>query len=79
MQWCLSHGQAANAQVSAQSCQSLRCSHTVNVDIDEASDQESAILFHLLAAHARLTCVKRLINLTEDETYHLMPWRGSLN
>ena len=53
------------ACASAQSCQSLRCSHTWSMEIDEEFDQKSDILCH---------CVWR-IELTEDEKYHnLMRW-----
>ena len=54
----------------AQSRQSLRCSPTWSMEVDEESDQKSDILPHWMAAHARLKN-----EFTEDEKCHnLMSW-----
>ena len=42
------------ACASAQSLQSLRCSHTKSLEVDERSDQISDISPHWMVAHARL-------------------------
>ena len=58
------------ACASTQSRQSLRCSHTYSMEVDEESDQKSDILRHKMAAYARLKN-----EFTEDEKYHnLMRW-----
>ena len=42
--WYLSHMRTAKARcASAKSRQSLRCSHTCSIELDEGSDQESVI------------------------------------
>ena len=53
------------ACASAQSHQSLRCSHTWGMEVDEGSDQTSDIQPHWMAAYARLKN-----EFTEDEKYH---------
>ena len=53
------------ACASAQSRQSLHCSHTWSMEVDEGSDQKSGIQPHLMAAHARLKN-----EFMEDEKYH---------
>ena len=58
------------ACASAQSRQSLRCSHTWSMVIDEGSNQKPDIYPHWMAA---LACLKK--EFTEDEKYHnLMTW-----
>ena len=61
--WYLSHRRPVKAW--AQSRQSLRCSPTWSMEVDEGSDQKSDIWPHWMAAHARLKN-----ELTEDEKYH---------
>ena len=54
----------------AQSRQSLRCSHTWSMEVDERSDQKSDIKPQWMAVHTRLKN-----ECTEDETCHnLMRW-----
>ena len=53
------------ACASAQSRQSLCCSHTWRMEVDEGSDQKIRHLPHCLAAHARLKN-----EFTEDEKCH---------
>ena len=71
--WYLSHRRPAKAQRScafAQSRQSLRCSHTWSIEVDEGSDQKSDTSPHWMAAHAHLKN-----EITEDEKCHnLMRW-----
>ena len=67
--WCLSHWRPAKA--SAQSHQSLRCSHTWSMKVDEESDEKSDISPHWKAVHERLKN-----EFTEDETYHIS-WDSS--
>ena len=59
------------ACASAQSRQSLPCSHTWSMEVvEERSDRKSDILCHWIAAHARLKN-----EFTEDEKYYnLMTW-----
>ena len=58
------------ACTSAQSCQSLCCSHTWSMEVDERADQTSDIQPHWVAAYAHLKN-----EFTEDEKYHnLMGW-----
>ena len=55
--WHLSHRRPAKAQVSLSIrvvCQSLRCSHTWSMEVDEGSDQNIRHLAHWMAVHARL-------------------------
>ena len=55
---------------SAQSRQSLRCSHTWSIEVDEGSNQNSDIYRHWMAVHARLK-----EEFMEDEKCHnLMRW-----
>ena len=55
---------------SAQSRQSLRCSHTWSMELDEGSDRKSDIYLHRMAAHASLKN-----EFMKDEKYHnLMRW-----
>ena len=55
---------------SAQSRQSLRCSHTWSMEVVEGSDQISDVYPHWMAVHALLKN-----EYTEDEKYHnLMSW-----
>ena len=62
------------ACASAQSRQSLRCSHTGKMEVDEGSDQKSDNQPHWKAAHAHLKN-----EFTEDEKYHnLMRWLNSI-
>ena len=72
--WYLSHRRSAKAQASlrirAQSHQSLRCSHTWSIEVDEVSDQKLDIQPHWMAAHAHFKNV-----FTEDEKcQNLMTW-----
>ena len=53
------------ACTSMQSCQSLRCSHTWSMEVDEGSHQKSDIYPHWMAAHAHLNN-----KFTEDEKCH---------
>ena len=54
----------------AQSRQSLRCSHTWSMEVDEGSNQSSDIYPHWMATHAHLKN-----DFTEDHKYHnLMTW-----
>ena len=58
------------ACASAQFRQSLRCSHTWNIEVDEGSYQTSVIQPHWMALHV---CLKN--EFTEDEKCHnLMTW-----
>ena len=58
---------------STQSRQSLHCSHTWSMEVDEGSDQKSDIWPHWMTAHARLKN-----EFTEDEKCHnLMSWLKS--
>ena len=61
--WYLSHRRPVKAW--AQSRQSLRCSPTWSMEVDEGSDQKLDIWPHWMAAHARLKN-----EFTEDEKYH---------
>ena len=55
---------------SAQTHQSLHCSHAWSMEVDEGSNQKSHIQPHRMAAHARLKN-----EITEDGKYHnLMTW-----
>ena len=55
----------------AQSLQSLRCSHTWSMEVDEGSDQKSDIYPHSMAAHTQSEN-----EFLEDEKYHnlIMRW-----
>ena len=58
------------ACASTQSRQSLRCSHTCSLEVDEGSDQKSDIYPHWMTAHALLKT-----EFMEDKKYHnLMRW-----
>ena len=62
--WYLSHRRPAKGQASLR--QSLHCSHTWIMEVDDGSDQKSDIYPHWMAAHAWLK---------NDETCHnLMSW-----
>ena len=60
------------ACASAQSRQSLRCSHTWSMEVDEESDKKSDIWPHWMAAHE---CLKN--EFTEDKRA-IISWTGSI-
>ena len=53
----------------AQSCQSLRCSHTWSMEADKGSDQKSDIYPHWMAVPAHLKN-----EFTEEEKFHNLMW-----